>query len=76
MRVGCVYGARMELRVKCVPIGERVKAKRDERYLTQEEAASQMGVAPRTLQNWEAGKVIPRAKHQRRILEWLEEQAA
>jgi len=66
---------RMKLRVKCVPLGERVKDKRDERLLTQEEAAQQIGVAPRTLQNWEAGKVTPRAKHQRRILDWLGEAA-
>ena len=61
----------MNLRVKCAPIGERVREKRDERLLTQQEAAQQMGVAPRTLQNWEAGTVVPRVKHQRRILEWL-----
>lgn len=62
---------RMKLRVKCVPLGERVRETRDERLLTQQEAAKQIGVAPRTLQNWEAGAVVPRAKHQRRILEWL-----
>ena len=62
---------RMELRVKCVSLGERVRGKRDERLLTQQEAAEQIGVAPRTLQNWEAGKVTPRAKHQRQILKWL-----
>lgn len=65
----------MKLRVKCVPLGERVKETRGERILTQEEAAQQIGVAPRTLQNWEAGKVVPRAKHQRAILEWLGEAA-
>ena len=66
---------RMKLRVKCAPLGERVREKRDARLLTQEEAAKQIGVAPRTLQNWEAGTVTPRAKHQRRILDWLGEAA-
>jgi transcriptional regulator with XRE-family HTH domain len=61
----------MKLRVKCVSLGERVREARTERLVTQEEAALQIGVAPRTLQNWEAGAVTPRAKHQRKILEWL-----
>jgi transcriptional regulator with XRE-family HTH domain len=65
----------MELRVKCVQLGELVREKRDERLLTQQEAAAQIGVAPRTLQNWEAGSVTPRAKHKRAILEWLGEVA-
>lgn len=63
----------MELRVKCATFGERVREARDERYLTQKEAAAEIGVAMRTLQNWEAGNVIPRAKHKRRIVEWLGE---
>ena len=62
---------RMKLRVKCVPLGERVRETRRERLLTQEDAAREIGVAPRTLQNWEAGSVTPRAKHQRKILDWL-----
>jgi transcriptional regulator with XRE-family HTH domain len=65
---------RMELRVKFVT-GERVREARERRLLTQEEAAAQIGVAPRTLQNWEAGAVTPRVKHQRAILAWLEEAA-
>lgn len=44
--------------------------------LTQEEAAEQIGVAPRTLQNWEAGAVKPRAKHQRALVAWLERNEA
>lgn len=58
------------LRVNCAP--ESIKAERDRRLLTQEEAAAQVGVAPRTWQNWEAGTVTPRAKHQRALIEWLE----
>lgn len=59
----------MKLRVKFVPTD--IQTARLERMLTQEEAASQVGVAPRTWQNWEAGSVTPRAKHQRRLVEWL-----
>jgi DNA-binding XRE family transcriptional regulator len=64
----------MKLRVKCAP-GDKVREAREQRLLTQQEAAAQIGVAPRTLQNWEAGTVTPRAKHQRAILAWLEETA-
>ena len=39
--------------------------------LTQEEAAAQIGVAHRTFQNWEAGTVTPRAKHQRALMAWM-----
>lgn len=61
------------LRVKCVTPAEIVTA-RTERMLTQQEAAEQVGVAPRTWQNWEAGNVVPRAKHQRALVAWLTEQ--
>lgn len=64
----------MELRVKCAP--EEIRRAREERMLTQEEAAEQIGVAPRTLQNWEAGAVKPRAKHQRALVAWLERNEA
>lgn len=64
---------RMKLRVKCAP--EDLREARERRLLTQEEAAAQVGVAPRTWQNWEAGTVVPRAKHQRALLDWLEEAA-
>ena len=32
--------------------------------LTQEELAKKLGVSPRTVQNWEAGKTIPGSKHE------------
>ena len=62
---------RMMLRVKFVP--EDIRRARDDRMLTQEEAARQIGVAPRTFQNWEAGTVTPRAKHMRALVAWLEQ---
>lgn len=61
---------RMNLRVKCAP--DVIKAERDRRLLTQEEAAAEVGVAPRTWQNWEAGTVTPRAKHMRALIEWFD----
>ena len=66
----------MKLRVKCAPAPAEILTARLERMLTQQEAAEQVGVAPRTWQNWEAGTVTPRAKHQRALVAWLEEQAA
>ena len=64
---------RMKLRVKCAPAD--IRRAREARLLTQQEAAAQIGVAPRTFQNWEAGAVTPRAKHQRALNEWLEQTA-
>ena len=65
---------RMKLRVKCAP--DEIRQAREQRMLTQEEAAAEIGVAPRTLQNWESGKVTPRAKHQRALVAWLEQAEA
>lgn len=59
------------LRVKCVPRPDEIQTTRLGRMLTQEEAAAQVGVAPRTWQNWEAGTVTPRAKHQRALVAWM-----
>lgn len=64
------------LRVKFVPSPSEILNARLERMLTQEEAAEQVGVAARTWQNWEAGTVTPRAKHQRAIVAWIEGEAA
>ena len=61
----------MKLRVKFAPV--EIRRVREERMLTQEEAAAQIGVASRTYQNWEAGNVTPRAKHQRALVEWLQQ---
>lgn len=61
----------MELRVNLV-FGLALREERDRRFLTQEEAAAQVGVSTRTWQLWESDElVVPRAKHRRRLFEWL-----
>lgn len=60
----------MELRVKFV-VGSELKQERDRRHLTQDEAAEQVGVSTRTWQLWELGAVMPRAKHRRALIDWL-----
>lgn len=66
----------MELRVKYV-LGSELAEVRRLRNLTQEEAAEQLGVSPRTWQGWEMnGNVVPRAKHRRRLIDWLEKTEA
>ena len=66
---------RMKLRVKCAVTAKQLREARDHRLLTQQEAALQVGVAYRTWQNWESGRVTPRVKHQRALLAWLNGQA-
>jgi transcriptional regulator with XRE-family HTH domain len=68
----------MELRVKYV-FGPELRAERERRHLTQEEAAAQVGVSTRAWQLWETdGTLVPRAKHRRALIKWLtgEEAAA
>jgi transcriptional regulator with XRE-family HTH domain len=60
------------LRVNPTDYGEAIKQERDRRNLTQAEAARQIAVATRTLQAWEAGEVVPWARHRRAIVAWLE----
>lgn len=61
----------MEFRVKYV-FGPELREERIRRHLTQEEAASQVGVSPRTWQLWESdGTLVPRAKHRRALVAWL-----
>lgn len=60
----------MELRVKYV-FGSELREERESRHLTQEEAATKVGVSTRTWQLWELGSVVPRAKHRRALIDWL-----
>lgn len=54
------------------PLSERLRARRDERMLSQAEAASELGVSRRIYQAWESGEVTsPRPRLRRRIEEWL-----
>lgn len=67
----------MELRVKGYdePLGETIKAARDRANISQVELAARLGVAPRTVQYWEAGNV-PQPRHRRALAEFIEEVAA
>jgi transcriptional regulator with XRE-family HTH domain len=54
-------------------LGKRVKARRVSLHLSQREAAQQLGISERTLQNWEAGTTIPWPKHRRLLERFLQE---
>lgn len=41
----------------------KIEKIREKLHLTQEGLAEKLGVSVRTIQNWEAGKVIPKTKH-------------
>lgn len=60
------------LRVK--PLAEEIREAREEAHLSQVELARQLGVSPRTVQNWEAGKT-PQPKHRRAVEAFLGERA-
>ena len=46
-----------------LPLAARIFQGRERKTLTQAELAQKLGVAPRTVERWEAGEVIPRARH-------------
>jgi transcriptional regulator with XRE-family HTH domain len=54
-------------------LGRRLKARRLELDLSQDEAAEQIGVSPRALAYWEQGKVLPLPKHRRALKRFLAE---
>jgi transcriptional regulator with XRE-family HTH domain len=56
-------------------LGKRLRERRTELNLSQPEAAAQLGVSARTLQNWEAGSSFPWPKHRRAIASFLGEAA-
>jgi DNA-binding transcriptional regulator YiaG len=64
----------MELHVKGreEPFGQTVRIARERANLSQVEFAARLGVAPRTVQYWEAGN-IPQPKHRRAIAAFLAE---
>lgn len=63
----------MELRVKGDErsFPEILKAARDAADLSQVELAARLGVAPRTVQYWEAGRITPQPKHRRALTDFL-----
>ncbi len=59
-----------------VNLSTEIRAARDRLSLSQVELAQKLGVSPRTVQGWEAGRV-PQPRHRRALVEFLaEEQAA
>lgn len=54
-------------------LGTRIKEARERRILTQAEAAAELGIHVRSIQDYEAGKAKPRQALRRRILAWLAE---
>lgn len=52
-------------------IGELIKRKREERLWTQEDLASEIGVAPNTVTRWEGGKSFPMNYAQKKLMKVL-----
>ena len=61
------------LHVNLTEYGLAIREERNRRNLTQVEAAREINVPVRTLQSWEAGEVVPWARHRRMIVAWLRE---
>ena len=53
-------------------LGGRIRAVRERRGLTQDEAAQELGILTRSLQDYELGNAAPRlGPRRRRVLAWL-----
>jgi transcriptional regulator with XRE-family HTH domain len=48
-------------------IGQRIRAAREQRGLSQEELAVTVGVSPQSIQQWESGKTNPRHTRMRKL---------
>lgn len=64
------------LHVNPVSYGALVREVREQRNLSQVEAASELNVSLRTIQNWETQDSTPWPRHRRAILAWLNGQEA
>lgn len=64
------------LHVNPTSFGQVVRAERDRRHLSQKEAAEEIGVSMRTLQEWEIADAVPQPKHRRAIIAWLGQEVA
>jgi transcriptional regulator with XRE-family HTH domain len=53
-------------------LGELIKRKREERFLTQVALAVKIGVEPNTVTRWEGGKSLPTSYAQRRLIKVLQ----
>lgn len=60
------------LRVKSsVELADLLRGAREAENLSQVELAHRLGVSPRTVQNWEAGRT-PQPKHRRAVLAFID----
>lgn len=63
------------LRVNGQSLADDLRDAREHAALSQVELAQLLGVSPRTVQGWEAGR-MPQPKHRRAVLAFLEEATA
>lgn len=61
---------------KARELGSRLREAREAANLTQDELAERLGMSRRSLQDCELGLAWPRSKRRRRIIAFIEEQAA
>jgi transcriptional regulator with XRE-family HTH domain len=52
-------------------LGRRIRETRERRMLTQKEAAEELGIHVRSVQDYETGRAVPRPARSRAILAWL-----
>lgn len=57
-------------------LAARLRAARDTAILSQAELAEQLGVSPRTIQNWEAGMLPKQPRRTRALVAFIEEMEA
>lgn len=63
------------LRVNGQLLSDELREARERSALSQVELAQKLGVSPRTVQGWEAGR-MPQPKHRRAVLDFLKQAAA
>ena len=51
--------------------GQQLRAWRRQRFLTQQDLATQLGVSYMTVQRWELGQTLPRLAHQKKLVDAL-----
>jgi len=62
------------LRVKPELLAQEIRQAREAAHLSQVALAHQLGVSPRTVQNWESGR-IPQIRHRKALADFLEKAA-
>jgi len=56
-------------------LSSRLREIREDRFLTQEQMARDLGVSLRTYQEWESGRSFPQIRHRSRLADLLKEAA-